>query len=180
MINNMNLTDLLDKIFSNVNYWLSFAEAKNAMNIAAVIALLSIILDVQAGNLLIGLSSVLLIISGVISFASFIPILHIKKNDQKDIKKENLLFYDDIKKYSEQEYLKKTKEYFDGKDGSKEKLNSFLSEEIVINSKITSRKYKMFKLAMILNILSLILLIIWIIQPYIIVWISSLCKACRV
>ena len=177
----MKGTNLLEKIFSNVNYWLAFAEAKHAMNIGAVIALLSIILDIQANNLLIGLSCVLLIISGVISLASFIPILHIKKNDQKDIKKENLIFYDDIKKYSEQDYLKKIHECSAGKnDDSYEKINFYFSEEIVINSKITSRKYELFKSAMILDILSLFLLIIWIIHPYIIVWISLLCKACGV
>lgn len=49
---NKELDELLEKIFSNVNSWLNFAEAKNAANVGFVVACLAAIFSLEDMNAL--------------------------------------------------------------------------------------------------------------------------------
>ena len=68
-----DLDELLDKSFSNVNLWLNFAEAKNAANIAFVIAFIAAIFSLHNMNVILYTASIFLIASGIGSLISFLP-----------------------------------------------------------------------------------------------------------
>lgn len=160
----MKRTDLLEKIFSNVNYWLAFAEAKHAMNIAGVIAILSFVVDLNKCNKLYILICVFLLISALLSFLSFFPTISKKfKWKMKNNCGSNLLFYEDIKEYTVDDYLNAINDSikFDEKET---RIDVDYSNEIIVNSKITSRKYKLFKCAIFFDILSFFLLVMYMID----------------
>lgn len=162
MINDdKELECLLDKIFSNVNSWLNFAEAKNAANIALVIASIAAITNLQSINILLSTLCILLTLSGLCSLISFIPNLVTVNKKSKEHKDGNLLFFETIKKYSGIEYVEQiNKLYFqiNKKDFNKYQLD--LADEIVYNSNITSYKYKLFKAAVYIDILTFMLFIL--------------------
>ena len=70
---NEKLDELLNQIFSNINSWLNFAEAKNAANIALVIACLTAIFSLNSMNVLLYFISILFLISGISSLCSLFP-----------------------------------------------------------------------------------------------------------
>ena len=113
-MDNKELDELLEKIFSNVNSWLNFAEAKNAANVGFVVACLAAIFSLEDVNALL-LNALLyticifLVISGMFSLISFLPKLGNKvirkiplfSKDKKRITDEdNLIFFENIKEYS--------------------------------------------------------------------------------
>lgn len=172
MMENKELDELLDKVFSNVNSWLNFAEAKNAANIALVVACIAAIFSLDSMNVLLYVICILFTFSGIYSLISFLPRLGHKvvgkfpKLEEKIIKKkvrkdenDNLLFFEAIKKYSGNEYAKQvSKLYFktSKKDFSKYQLD--LANEIVYNSDIASRKYQFFKVAAYLDVVAFMFL----------------------
>lgn len=68
-----DLNELLEKNFANVNSWLNFAEAKNAANLALVIACIAAILSLDKRNVLLNLICILFCISAICSILSFFP-----------------------------------------------------------------------------------------------------------
>ena len=70
---NKELDELLEKIFSNVNSWLNFAEAKNAANVGFVVACLAAIFSLEDMNALLYTICFFLVISGMFSLISFLP-----------------------------------------------------------------------------------------------------------
>lgn len=171
MMEDKELEELLDKVFVNVNSWLNFAEAKNAANIALVVACIAANFSLGSMNALLYSICILFAFSGICSIVSFLPRVRdqvIKKYPRfaekimkKKVKKEendNLLFYDAIKKYSGHEYAKKVSQLYlqtDKKDFSRYQLD--LANEIVCNSDIASRKYKLFRVAAYLDVVAFIL-----------------------
>lgn len=161
---NKELDELLEKNFSNVNTWLNFAEAKNAANIAFVVACIAAIFSLDDMNGLLYILCLFLIISGMCSLVSFLPRLGNKvaskipsnlKNRKRKAKEDNLIFFENIKKYSGDTYLKQVcKLYFDENKYNPTKYQLDLSDEIVYNSDIISRKYKFFKVAVYLDIVA--------------------------
>ena len=73
---NKELVDFFEKQFDKINYWLSFAEAKNgaliALNVAIMAALISIF---EVIPVLSALIIILLVISSIICLLSFMPYL---------------------------------------------------------------------------------------------------------
>jgi hypothetical protein len=174
MIGNKELDEFLDKVFSNVNSWLNFAETKNAANIALVVASIAAIFSLDSMNVLLYIICILFTLSGTCSLISFLPRLGknignkffrlaeeiTKKNVMKD-EKDNLLFFEDIKKYSGDEYLKQvSKLYFETDKEDFNRYQSDLANEIVYNSDIASCKYKFFKVAAYLDVLAFIVLVV--------------------
>lgn len=165
---NKELDELLEKNFSNVNSWLNFAEAKNAANIAFVVACIAAIFSLDDMNVLLYILCLFLIISGMCSLVSFLPRLGNKeaskipsnlKNRKRKAKEDNLIFFENIKEYSGDTYLKQVcKLYFDENKYNPTKYQLDLSDEIVYNSDIVSRKYKFFKVAVYLDIVAFLLL----------------------
>lgn len=167
-MDNKELDELLEKNFSNVNSWLNFAEAKNAANIAFVVACIAAIFSLEDMNILLYIICIFLIISGMCSLVSFLPRLgnkvvrkipSILKNKKRKAKGDNLIFFENIKEYSGDTYIKQVcKMYFDENKCNPTKYQLDLSDEIVYNSDIVSRKYKFFKLAVYLDIVVFLLL----------------------
>lgn len=165
---NKELDELLEKNFSNVNSWLNFAEAKNAANIAFVVACIAAIFSLEDMNVLLYILCLFLIISGMCSLVSFLPRLGNKvarknlsifKNRKRKAKEDNLIFFENIKEYSGDTYIKQVcKMYFDENKYNPTKYQLDLSDEIVYNSDIVSRKYKFFKVAVYLDIVAFLLL----------------------
>ena len=167
-MNNKELDELLEKNFSNVNSWLNFAEAKNAANIAFVVACIAAIFSLEDKNVLLYIICILLIISGICSLVSFLPRLGNKvvktisiifKNKKRKAKEDNLIFFENIKEYKGDTYIKQVcKIYFGENKFNSTKYQLDLSDEIVYNSDIASRKYKFFKLAVYLDIVAFLIL----------------------
>lgn len=150
------LHDRLKEILDHVNHWLAFAEAKNGAVIAFNMGLIAFVADCEAlcgyevekYILFIGL-----FISTFLAVYSFFP--NVKKVDanqnllsDSERSQLNLLFYGDIKKCNANLYITEfCKKYFDG-EVSKNEVNRYdldIVDEIVQNSRITSRKYAIFK-----------------------------------
>lgn len=169
MVENKPLDELLSEVFENVNNWLNFAEAKNAANIALVIASIAAIVSYNEINCFLYLVSLFFILSGIFSMLSFLPKLTGKSKIRKildcitsclkkDTTEENLLFFEDIKKYSKEEYVKKINEvYYNYSDKQITKYQLDLSNEIIYNSYIASLKYWLFKIAILLDIIAFLL-----------------------
>ena len=79
-MNDNSIVEMLETIFSNVNSWLNFAEAKNAANIAFVIACIAAIFSLQNMNIILYIVCIFLIASGIGSLISFLPRLGNKVN----------------------------------------------------------------------------------------------------
>ena len=167
-----DVDELLEKNFSNVNSWLNFAEAKNAANIAFVIACIAAIFSLQNMNIILYIVCIFLIASGIGSLISFLPRLGNKVNKncftlfkkKKKANEDNLIFFQNIKEYSGGAYIEQvSKEYFGENKYNPTKYQMDLSDEIVYNSDIVSRKYKFFKMAVYLDIMALLLLAVSII-----------------
>lgn len=98
------MKETLDKIFSNVNQWLHFAEAKNAvlvaLNGATAIGLLGVLntdKPVLSGYL-IPLSILMLAcwVSTILCLASFSPILAIPRKKPLRVECPNLVYFGHI------------------------------------------------------------------------------------
>ena len=155
-------TELYNKIMSHfenqlerTNYWLSFAEAKNGAIIAinaALIAALITIFDKAHTFCVIAISCFL--VSCLLSLISFIPNTKSRPEEKKMISdgelngELNLLFYGDVASIGTTEsYIELIiNRYFSGKEMVLvNKLVYDIASEILINSRITVKKYNCFK-----------------------------------
>jgi hypothetical protein len=167
----LNHEEQLYKIFNNVNDWLKFAEAKNfgllTLNAAIVFGLTQItfsndsVIKIVAFCVFVPFS----ILSFIPCLISLFPIVtkiesknkkgeirnsmkivnYLSNKIDKDKSFENIHFYGYLKDLKEdkfeEEFLKKT--------GTKEKFTTYETElvtQILYNSRITSLKYKFFKI----------------------------------
>ena len=73
---------MLEKHFSNVNLWLNFAEAKNAANIAFVVASIAALFNFKDMNILLYIVCAFFVVSGICSLISFVPRLENKESKQ--------------------------------------------------------------------------------------------------
>lgn len=170
---NSKLDELLEKIFSNVNSWLNFAEAKNAANVAFVVACIAAIFSFGDMNYLMYAICIFLIVSGICSLLSFIPYLGDKtmrktclffKKRNKRVNGDNLMFFEDIKSYFGKTYIEQVcKVYLGEEKYNPTKYQRDLSNEIVYNSHIASRKYKLFKVAVYIDIAAFLMFAICIV-----------------
>ena len=116
---------------------------------------------------------IFLIISAICSLISFFPRLGDKvgnncliflKNKNKREPEDNLLYFGNIKEYSGDTYIKQvSRVYFGENKYNPTKYQMDLSKEIVFNSDIVSRKYKLFTIALYLDIIAFSLLAVSII-----------------
>lgn len=147
----------LEYIFKNVNDHLRFAESKNgalvALNSGLIFGYLSF-LPYSFSNipwfiLVYSVSFTLLNVTAIIiGLISFVPITQLKRNNKDHvIGKDNYLFFDHISNYSEEDLLERI--YTDHGLSSKEKSKYSIQvcNQIVINSTIAKRKFKLFSFA---------------------------------
>lgn len=160
------MEERLKAIFSNVNDWLKFAEAKNgaliAFNASTVGLIFSRILTnndlpaifnsiwVKGYFYIYVLCAGLGFIISLLSFLAKIKITYFYTNGMTD-PKDNLLFFGDICKYKN-----KTRTYLDrlrsnvgaGRTESYTKIEEDYAEQIIENSCIAMRKYRHFNTAL--------------------------------
>lgn len=162
----------LAEIFSNVNSWLTFAETKNAtliaLNGAGVFGLVCSLLnsDYNGGpwlTLYLWNVVVFLGLGTVISLLSFSPVVSAfkakKKFPSRNKANLNLLFYGELVQYdSAKDYVVQIyKRYYNTglNENQVSKIHLDYADEILINSRITARKYTFFKWALFSDLLAI-------------------------
>lgn len=173
-----NVLDELKHILEEVKIWLHFGEAKHgallAINLILIFKCTDFFINIKE-NQIIGSKVFLIIImtlylfSTIISLISFMPKLNKLDDsdvddDSKSITNNLLNFFGDIKKYSSsKKYLRDFYyKYFNIEQTSNFPLiEQDYAKEIIINSQITNRKFKLFKWCVIIDILATIMLLIF-------------------
>jgi len=151
------------EIFKNVNDWLKFAEAKNAMLIGLNGAILVGISQINNHSFFnfnpffwngyISIIQILLMFSMVISILSFVPKLHMKVGFYTSSEVKNLWFFESLKSMTNDQIL----EQIANTDTKKaNKVDKDLAEQIKQISIIASSKYLLFTVAVWFLISSLI------------------------
>lgn len=176
MASDQELTDKLYKIFQNVNEWLKYAEAKNAIllafcgaGIAASLTYLSAASNIPK-SLHIGFitTASFLCFCSLVCSLSFLPKTNLeyivwkrskpKVNHKLKINdNDNFYYYGHLFKYQPIELINAfNRLYFEGKIKNIQKKEFFdLSNQIIVNSEIAYLKFKIFAFALYLLILSI-------------------------
>lgn len=169
-----NNIELCNKIVSQfeeqlerTNYWLSFAEAKNGAIIAINVALTAGLITVfDKAPIFCAIAISVFLVSCIVSLISFIPNTKSRpdKNEIENTGEKNLLFYVDIASIGTiEEYIKLSiNRYFP--DEEMDIVNELvydLASEVLINSRITVKKYKNFKNAVKIDFIALVMTIIF-------------------
>ncbi len=165
----------LKYIFSNINSWLNFAEIKNSALGVSNVAIIAFLISDMKSILTVKYFSIMIslfIVSLIIVTISFIPILQEKilksrlmqRQFKKNIEKKNLLFYGYISNLTKEEYLSTIFQKYTGKNINIQQTEYAecldLSDEIVINSRITVYKYSFFRWASVPMIIGLVMLLL--------------------
>ncbi|MED4990111.1 hypothetical protein ETC01_00705 [Geobacillus sp. NFOSA3] len=162
---------ILTDLYSDIREWLKFAEAKNAALLTFDSACLFTLLRYQDvvfpkkdgyANLFFTISLIIILISIIILMISFLPKRFkkgLKNNEHSHPFSKNLLYYGDIVKYSPQRFLASIfhKYNIDNFDKNNKYFND-LCTQIISLSRISVRKYRMFKCSLVLNILFFIII----------------------
>ncbi len=152
------MEEKLKDIFDNVNNWLKFAEAKNATLIAGnglvIFGIAKLLKDIEQYYLIYYLYFVIAVlgVSFCIALISFIPNIKLPNYlfKENNLGESNLLFFGSICKYDETSYLKELKESLNITDEKvlESKFNKMYAQQIIINSKISMKKYQLFNLGL--------------------------------
>lgn len=170
------LTDKLYKIFQDINGWLKYAEAKNAIllafcgtSIAASLTYLSTASNIPK-SLHIGFIATVsfLCFCSLVCSLSFLPKINLEyivwkrskpnvNNKLKTNDNDNFYYYGHLLKYKPIELVNAfNRLYFEGKINNIQNKEFFdLSNQIIVNSEITYLKFKIFSFALYLLILSI-------------------------
>lgn len=158
------MEDRLKYILSLVNNWLKFAESKNAALLAADTTLALGLLKMLQSNVLsnqflilyISFSILILILSAIICLISFLPQLIIPwlATTHRPSETDNLLFYGDIAKYDPQRYLLLLHNQVTKDTPEIDLYEEDIAEQIIVNSRIALRKFRLFNMALWLNVVA--------------------------
>lgn len=149
--------DKLKDIFTNVNEWLKFAEAKHAglivLNSGTVFGLLTIQSGMPGWVLMLAVFFVGA--SLYTSFASMFPLTLKGIEDKKDFDQINVYFSGDLARLGKDDLKQimlkqmKIQHTFDG-------MEEDLIQQIIANARVAARKYFLFKVALILLMTGLV------------------------
>lgn len=158
-----------EKNLERVNYWLQFAETKNAAVIAFIVAILAVIYT----SMLINNKALLIIISIVYVVSLILAISSLFPQYKKDVSRadgiykdgvDNFLFWKDLAKYSAEDYIKGVnKVLFEEGNSSISKQEMAYAEEIITNARIAQYKYAMFEKSVIAAIVGTIMIPVFLI-----------------
>ncbi|MEW8359705.1 MAG: Pycsar system effector family protein [Candidatus Thiodiazotropha sp.] len=155
------MNEQLKDIFSNINDWLKFAEAKTGTLLAGNGVLIFGILRIIKGSTIpealsiyITFAIVLLSISMFLCLLSFVPSLAMPFvfGTGKPNKDDNILFFLDAAKYTTSEFLIKLAQSKGIESNDFSEHDHFYAEQIISNSQIALKKYKLFNAAIWLTI----------------------------
>lgn len=157
------MKDRLKYILSLVNEWLKFAESKNAALLAAdtamALGLLKVLqsytLPSQIVKLYLSFSIVFLALAAIVCLISFISQVTIPwlATKCRPSETDNLLFYGDIAKYNPEKYMEKLYKQAMKDLDEIDAYEEDIAEQVIINSRIALRKYKLFNVALWLNVI---------------------------
>ena len=159
------MEDRLFKIFNNTNDWLKFAETKFASLLAGNGVLIFGILRLlkwQETPFLLKIYIIIVLVQLILSFifclVSFIPSLELPwlYKAQNPTDSDNLLFFMDISKYSPIHYLNKLTSSLKTTNHDHSDYEIMISKQIITNSVIASRKYKLFKISIWFTVSSIV------------------------
>lgn len=144
---------MLNQVFNNTNDWLKFAEAKCATllagNTAVIFGIAQATKDHELNHFLqlfLAAAVAQLAVSSVFLLISLIPSLEIRVFEPKPQKNANLIYFSNIAAYTPYEYLKALNKA----SNNTQKITDYevmLAEQVINNSKIATRKFSLFKLA---------------------------------
>jgi hypothetical protein len=159
--------DALHKLFTNVNDWLKFAEAKNLMlitfNGASIYGTLKLFEAPWLNSYswvkwIVFVSIVFFVFSAILCLMSFVPRLKILKGGEftnENVK--NIWFYETLKSMNNMQVLQ---QFYGTNSKSFTKAEEDLAEQVIQNSKIASRKYAYFSVAVWLTIAAYVTIIL--------------------
>ncbi len=160
----LTLEEQLHKIFANVNDWLKFSEAKNAMliafNSASIFGTLKMydfqfIKDNPQLKIYLMVIIIMLIFSTVLSLISFAPrVKMVKEGLFADGTDSNVLFFEYLKNKTAIEILKEISGETDEKKFTKMEID--IAEQIKQNSIVASRKFSYFTISVWITIVAYI------------------------
>lgn len=141
----------LKYIFSNINEWLKFVEAKHGglvvLNAGLVIGIFSSFSSIQAfiftPTVLIGITC--FGISVLLSIISQFPVTQNVFYKKKEILNPNLYFFGHLSHFDIQMYIDEIKKV--DRNFSPTKLDTDLINQILVNARITQTKFGYFKFA---------------------------------
>ena len=151
----------LTYVLGLVNEWLRYAEAKNGAlaaiagaALAAVGNALATSTSLSSESKTLGACTAICVgLSCLIALFSFVPwvnriTLLTARKGVSDAKKDNLLFFGDVCKYTPEEFLNSmARRYFqnDTYEAAQQLGDLDLADQIVLNSRITVAKFRFFK-----------------------------------
>lgn len=140
--------DFYEKNLDRVNYWLQFAEAKNAAIIAFVVAALAVFFSLN-NIIIVAIVTPLYIIGLILSVMSLKPKGNMDANEKIGEYKscDNSLYWKDIAKYSKIDYVKKINKEFFINNQEESDVELMFAEEIITNARIAQFKYEKVSLA---------------------------------
>jgi hypothetical protein len=155
--------DKLKDIFTNVNEWLKFAEAKHAglivLNSGTIFGLLTMQSSLSGWVLIF---SILFVGASLYtSFASMFPLTLKGIEDKKDFDQINVYFSGDLARLGKEDLkviLRKQMNVNHVFDGMEEDL----IQQIIINARVAARKYFLFKVSLILLMIALVPLFVFV------------------
>lgn len=161
------VSEQLDSIFKIINEWLKFAEQKNAallvLNSGSLWGVSLILRNVDAiscvGMTFATIGFALVFISSLLCIFSFIPILHKPShliNLGEKNNSDNCLYFGDIAKYNETEYLALLSYKIGEENTTYTHFERDFASQIIINSRITLLKYRKFKLSSTLTVVGFV------------------------
>lgn len=163
-----DLEEQLKNIFTNINDWLKFAETKtaalltaNGLMIFGIIRTLSNVEKNLYSNSVLYLVVLLLIISLLLCLVSFIPSLKIPwlLKVKKILDNDNLLYFADIAKYDSKVYLEKLAISLEKPEYQASTFDDYYAQQIIINSIIALKKYRLFTFSIYFTVIAVILLV---------------------
>ena len=160
--------EFLKEQLERTNYWLSFAEAKNGALVAINLAMMAVIVELHSDvSVCYTIVLILLGVSSIVCLTSFFPNMKTHSENptfKVDISKMNMLFYSDIAKLSEKQYATLIETNY-GNELDKNILATTIAKnyvsEIHINSCIANRKFGLFKVAIEIDIIALVLCVLF-------------------
>lgn len=159
-------------IFQNVNDWLKFAEAKHAglivLNSGIVFGLLAVFKDYKSHIhwSLILITLILIGLSIMLTLISLFPVINNNVKSNKSQINPNLYFFGSLSLLNETDL----KNELSQRDPTYtfDKFDEDLINQIIVNSKIASRKYRLFKYGIItttiglsIPIINILIRLIW-------------------
>lgn len=158
------MDEKLKDIFSNINDWLKYAEAKSATLIAGNGALIWGLVRVSKSfelnyflSFILLISVLLCVASLVVCLLSVIPSLSMpwefKPNGKTD--SDNLLYFADIAKYTPIAFLSTLEAKLGLKPSDHSGYQKDISSQIITNAVIANAKYKNFQIAVWLTLSAL-------------------------